>query len=125
MITGTVNADREAVIRLRLTGMNEQTYDFDGVIDTGCTGFLTLPAAIIAAMSFAFAGYQQAEFANGSIEQIEVYNGFIEWDGQQRFIEIACTEAQPLIGMSLLYGYKLTVEAVDGGLVTIERLAHP
>jgi clan AA aspartic protease len=125
MITGIVNADREAVIQLHVTGANGQPYGFEAVIDTGFTSFLTLPAAVIAAMGFAFAGYQQAELANGSIEQVAVYNGFIDWDGQQRFIEIASAETQPLVGMSLLYGYKLTVEAIDGGLVTIEHLANP
>ena len=31
-------------------------------------------------------------------------------------------EAEPLIGMSLLYGFKIQIEAVETGLVTIEAL---
>ena len=109
-------------MRVRVTGTNGQTRELDAVIDTGFTGFLTLPSAEVATLGLAFAGYQYAEFANGAIEQVEVVNGFVDWDGQQRLIEITSAETQPLVGMSLLYGFKLTVEAVDGGLVTIERL---
>lgn len=125
MINGTINADREAIIRLRVVGISGQTYSFDAVIDTGFTGYLTLPLAVIIAMGFAFAGYQNVELANGSIELVEVYNGDVDWDGQQRFVEIDAAETDPLVGMSLLYGYKLTLEALDGGSVLIERLAHP
>ena len=35
MITGTVNASREAEISLRPTGTSGQTQDVNGVIDTG------------------------------------------------------------------------------------------
>jgi hypothetical protein len=31
-------------------------------------------------------------------------------------------ESEPLLGMSLLYGFKLQVEAVERGLVTVEAM---
>jgi hypothetical protein len=30
--------------------------------------------------------------------------------------------AEPLVGMGLLYGFKLQIEAIEGGRVTIEAL---
>ena len=125
MITGVVNANREAVIRLRVYGVGGQEQEFEAVIDTGFTGFLTLPSATIAALGFAFAGRQQVILGDGSVELVDVYTGTVEWDGQQRLIEIDAADTDPLVGMSLIYGYELNVQAVDGGMVTLRRFAAP
>ncbi len=47
MIIGYVNANREAIIKLAVLGENKQNQGIKAVIDTGYTGFLTLPSAII------------------------------------------------------------------------------
>jgi hypothetical protein len=44
------------------------------------------------------------------------------WDGQYREIYIAESETEPLIGMALLYGYRLQVDTIEGGIVKIEEL---
>jgi hypothetical protein len=44
------------------------------------------------------------------------------WDGQYRTIDIAESETEPLLGMAMLYGYRLQVDAVEGGIVKIEVL---
>jgi hypothetical protein len=44
------------------------------------------------------------------------------WDGQYREIYINESETLPLIGMQLLRGYDLRIQAIEGGLVTIEAL---
>ncbi len=60
--------------------------------------------------------------ANGQIKTFDVYAAVILWDGQP--IRIMAEEAatEPLIGMSLLYGYKMTMEMVDGDPITLERI---
>jgi len=35
---------------------------------------------------------------------------------------MAASDADPLVGMGLLYGFKLQIEAIEGGRVTIEAL---
>jgi len=35
---------------------------------------------------------------------------------------VAASDADPLVGMGLLYGFKLQIEAIEGGRVTIEEL---
>jgi predicted aspartyl protease len=42
MITGLVNPDYEAVIRLRIQGPGGHEREIDAVIDTGFNGYLTL-----------------------------------------------------------------------------------
>ena len=46
----------------------------------------------------------------------------ILWDGQYREIDVAESETDPLIGMSLLYKYGLRIDAVEGGIVKVEAL---
>lgn len=50
MITGVVTAEREAVIGLKVQGPSGQTQKIQAVIDTGFTGWLTLPPSLIAAL---------------------------------------------------------------------------
>ena len=42
--------------------------------------------------------------------------------GDEQFKVVAASESEPLLGMSLLYGFKLQVEAVERGTVTIEAM---
>ncbi len=51
-----------------------------------------------------------------------VGNANILWDGQYREIDVAESETDPLIGMSLLYKYGLRIDAVEGGSVRVEAL---
>jgi hypothetical protein len=39
-----------------------------------------------------------------------------------KFIDVVASDAEPLVGMGLLYGFKLQVEAVEGDRVTIEAM---
>ena len=48
MITGVVNANCEATIRLMVHGSNGQEQEIEAIIDTGFTGFLTLYPSLIA-----------------------------------------------------------------------------
>ena len=51
-----------------------------------------------------------------------MYAARIIWDGEYRDIPVNEAQTDPLIGMSLLYGYDLRIQAVEGGSVTIEIL---
>ena len=122
MIYGTVNADREAVLRLQVSGLPGQSKEIEAVVDTGFTGFLTLPFSVIAALGLTRISRGRAILANGTEEVFDIYEAQIDWDGQSRIIEADAAEVEPLIGMSMLYGYELRVRVVDGGTVTIEAL---
>jgi predicted aspartyl protease len=59
---------------------------------------------------------------DGSKVVFEIYKASVIWDGQNQVIDVAASDSDPLVGMSLLYGFKLQIETVEGGLVTIEAL---
>jgi predicted aspartyl protease len=50
MMTGIVNVDLEAVLRLSVRDAAGHSHDVEAVIDTGFNGFLTLPPALVAAL---------------------------------------------------------------------------
>ena len=122
MITGKVNAYREAVITLKVLGSEGREQQIEAVVDTGFTGFLTLPSAFIAALRLPWRRRGRAELADGSATVFDVYEARVLWDGEDRRIAIDSAETEPLIGMSLLYGYALTVQVIDGGSVTIQKV---
>jgi predicted aspartyl protease len=59
---------------------------------------------------------------DGSEVVFEIYKASVIWDGQEQIIDVAASDADPLVGMGLLYGFKLQIEAIEGGCVTIEGL---
>jgi predicted aspartyl protease len=122
VITGTVTPAREAVIRLRVLGTGRRSVEIDAVIDPGYDDALTLPGQIIAALGLRWAGPAQATLADGSTVRLNYYRATVLWDGAPRQILVLDAGGGPLVGMSLLYGSRVTLDVVDGGPVTIEPL---
>jgi clan AA aspartic protease len=122
VITGVVNVNREAIIRLVVYGTTGQTSEIEAVIDTGFTGFLTLPSSLILALGLTWRGQAQALLGDGSLHQFDVYGATVIRDGQMRIVETDAADTMPLIGMGLLYGYDLHIQTVEGGTVTIAAL---
>ena len=122
MIKGTVTSSRQARIRLTVFGAGAQQQDVDALVDTGFNLFLTLPATTIAALALPFALRTQASLADGSLVQLDCYRTTVDWDGQVGAILVVSADGDPLVGMSLLYGSRVTLDVVDGGPVTIEPL---
>lgn len=120
MIHGVVNQSCETTIPLVIINEKKQTKLIDAVIDTGYTGYLSLPSEIIEALDLPWTGVDRGTLGDGSEVTFEVYAATIIWDGQYRTIPVNEAETDPLVGMSLLYGYDLRIRAVEGGKVTIE-----
>lgn len=122
MMQGVVNQSCEATISLVISNTNRQTQLIDAVIDTGYTGFLSLPREIIVTLNLPWTGIDRGTLGDGSEVTFEVYAATIIWNGQYRNIPVNEAETDPLVGMSLLYGYDLQIRAVEGGNVTIKPI---
>ena len=79
MIRGTVTANREPVVRLRVRGPAGAVADVDVVVDTGFTGALVLPAAVVAALGLPWRSGGTAVLADGSTHQTDYYEAELEW----------------------------------------------
>ena len=120
MIEGTVNASYEAIVPLRLHGADGQTLDISAVVDTGYTGYLTLPQPMVAALELPFASFGRAILADDSEVAFDVHYITIAWDGQPREIEADASGSTPLVGMLLLDGHDLSIQIRQGGRVLIQ-----
>jgi clan AA aspartic protease len=122
MITGTVSANREPVIQIHVLGAAGQEVERSAIVDTGFNGWLTLPSDLVAALGLSWKRSGTAILADGSLSYFDVYEAVLIWDGQAINVPADEADSDPLVGMALMRGYKITIEDVDGGAVTIEAL---
>jgi clan AA aspartic protease len=122
MITGQVTADREAEVRLTIRGPHGAELEIDTIVDTGFTGSLTLPLALITTLGLVYQHATPAILADGSIVMCDAFEATVLWEGQGRQVLVHEASGDVLLGMSLLYGSRMTLDIVDGGTVTIEPL---
>ncbi len=122
MMTGQVTANREAVIELEVVGSEQRREKVEAVIDTGFNGYLTLPSDVVSRLKLQLAGNRRATLGDGNTVVLDVYLAKMAWHGHEREVLVLQTEGGPLIGMSLLYGNRVTLTIVNGGDVTIDPL---
>jgi clan AA aspartic protease len=122
MMNGFVNQSCEALIRVAVGHTDAPKQMVEALIDTGFTGFLSLPLTTIESLDLPWIFRDVATLGDGSEVIFEMYRATVIWDGKLQVIDVAASETDPLVGMSLLYGFKLEIEAIEGGIVTIKAL---
>jgi clan AA aspartic protease len=122
MMQGYVNKNYEATILL-IVRNNANLKSINAVIDTGFTGFLSLPNDIITELSLPWSYRDRGTLGDGSEVLFDIYDAVAIWDGKSQEIEVNSAETDPLIGMSMLRGYRLQVDTIEGGLVIITDLS--
>jgi clan AA aspartic protease len=122
MMQGFVNQSCEAIVPVVVGHSKARQQMVQAVIDTGFTGFLSLPLSLIESLELPWIFRDSATLGDGSEVLFDMYRASVIWHGQYQVVDVAASEAEPLVGMSLLYGSKLQVEAVEGGIVTIEAM---
>ena len=71
MMTGTVNGNNEAVLPLRVVGPAGSAV-VAAVIDSGFSGYLTLPTALAAALGLVYVMRGASTLADGSTDDYDV-----------------------------------------------------
>ena len=122
MITGIVNANREATIRFMVLGPQGHQQEMAAIIDTGFTGFLTLPPLLVTTLGLSWLCRPPGMLADGRVEHFDVYVATVIWDGQPCTMEVEAADTEPLVGMSLLEHHSLRIDIRNGGIVTITAL---
>ncbi len=120
MIEGVVNASYDAVIALMLRGPGREARELEAVIDTGYSGFLTLPPDVVAELRLPFVTSAQAILANGAEETFDVHSVTVLWDGRPIVVDAYTSDTIPLVGMRLLDQCDLHVQVRADGRVVIE-----
>jgi clan AA aspartic protease len=96
VIVGSVNKNYEALISLVVRGPRGGLCTIEAVIDTGFSGFLTLPSSIIIQLELIWRGEAQAILGDGRRHQFDVYSATVEWGGRERHVEVDVAETSPV-----------------------------
>jgi clan AA aspartic protease len=80
MISGVVNGNLEATIRLLIRGPGGPEQEIEAVIDTGFNGFLTLSPALVRRLGLPHLGQSRVLLANGREELLDLYEVTLLWD---------------------------------------------
>ena len=120
MIEGFVNTRLEAVVPLSLRGPQGPEREVDAVIDTGYSGFLTLPPSLVAELELPYVLSSRATLADDTEVGFNVYSVTALWDSRPRRIEADAVGSTPLVGMALLDNHDLSIQIREGGRVVIQ-----
>jgi clan AA aspartic protease len=118
---GKVHAT-DARIELKVRGANGRQTQVEAVIDTGFSGWLTLPKAMIHWLSLEWMSPGHAQLGDGRIAVFDVYEVAVVWHRRVLRIFVDESPSTPLIGMSLLKGSELKMQVCLGGKVSIRPL---
>lgn len=121
MITGSVFG-RQATISLSVFDASGREIEVEAVVDTGFTGYLSLPPNLIVALSMPFSHQMLSRLGDGSTRLLDVHNGTVLWDEEEVDVNMLAGGDEILVGTSLMDGFDLQIQFADGGLVTLERM---
>ncbi|MFN6567099.1 clan AA aspartic protease [Dendronalium sp. ChiSLP03b] len=96
--------------------------EIECVIDTGFEGFLTLPPSLITELGLPYLININANLANNSNVETDVYLATIVWNGVERNIAGLAIGRRPLIGTALLEDYHLSIDFCEGGTVLVDEI---
>jgi predicted aspartyl protease len=122
VVTGQVTAELEAKLTLRIRSETRTEITLSTIVDTGFSGFLTLPSAIIIGLQMQRQGFTHIRLGNGQHIGVNLYEGQVWWNDGWRPITIQESEGDPLLGMELLRNHDLFVKVIVGGEVTVEDM---
>ena len=122
MISGRVDALRQARVQLEVQRSDERFETIDTVIDTGFDGHLTLPPDVIGGLSLEIDMPADVVLATGLRERVNTWRAYVLWHDRLRSVLVLEASGAPLLGMELLEDSQLTLQARINGDVLIERL---
>lgn len=100
-LSGSVNARREPVARLRVRGPSGAECDVDAVVDTGYSGALALPAVLCMTLGLPRRAGVTTILADGSSRRVDSYAAEVGWAGGWRPVAASAVGDEVLIGMGL------------------------
>ena len=122
MIKGRVDGNQQALVTLDIIDGEGSIQSIEAILDTGFTGYLTLPTDSIQRLGIPSVGQRTFELANGELFEFEAFLAAVTWHGRLRDVLVLKSDSAPLLGMTLLWGSRVTVDAFFDGEVKIEEL---
>lgn len=124
MISGWINEHREIVFIVQVSNSANRalTTLVEAVLDTGLSEELVLTPDIVSTLGLTPQGEMPLILADGEEQIFDFYMASISWHGRERIVAVVEMPSERLIGMNLLWGSRLIVDAAVGGEAIIEPL---
>ena len=119
MITGKVTTNLETIIELEIIG-SSHSETIECIVDTGFSGYLALPSDLIYRLKLPKVDDQEVILADGTTAAMEKFLVKVKWHEEQRSVSALRTDGDPISGMFLLLGSRITIDVVENGDVKID-----
>lgn len=124
-MTGQVTSERRILMRLMVSGRGNVGVQMTAMLDTGFSGALTLPPALVTLLDLPLQTTMPVTLANGVRVALRIFEADVLWDGQHRAVLVHKSDNVPRVGLGLLYGSRVCVDILDGGELRVEPIAVP
>jgi clan AA aspartic protease len=122
VISGVVTPDLEPSLELPVIDPEGGRHLVGALVNTGFTGWLTLPPSLIQAMGLSWHEVGRVVVADGRSVLVDLFDATIEWDGEEMPIKVHEMDAFPSVGLNLLRGFELHFPAKIGATFSISRV---
>ena len=122
MLTGRVRRNLQAWLSLEILDGDGQPQAVEVALDTGFEGNLALRPHTVRQLGLTPDGYRYVELANGGVDRLRLYFATVLWDGRPLVVDVIESGSDPLVGMALLEGCRVTVDVIEGGAVVVDAI---
>ena len=121
MTRGVLSDRLETMVVVEISNGDGAFQPVEALLDTGFSESLILPPDEVARPGLKYVNRIPMNLAGGQHIEASVHRGFVKWFGRTKTIYVIAAEGQPLLGMTLLAGCKITIHARPGGEALIEE----
>ncbi len=121
MISGRVSAGLDPLVNIEFGNGTGSFQSLQVVVDTGFSGELALPSELIQSLGLDYIDDVSVALADRQERPVRAYDGVVFWQGRSRDVMVLDMGSEPLLGMALLLGSRLTVSCRPNGAVAIEE----
>jgi len=122
MISGKVSLGLVPNLDIQVLDSLSRAISIQTSIDTGFNGELTLTSTQIAQLGLIRTGDVIVQLADGSFSKHKYYSAQVSWAGTIGDVQVILVESTPLVGLRLLSGYRLIIDVIGGGAVSVEPI---
>jgi len=117
---GSVTLGLQPVLPLAVFAPDGTEVEITALVDTGFSGYLVLSPETIETMSLIYDRKEEYTVGNNEDVQFDLYTGAkVRWHGHEKEIVVMAVEGEAVLGMELLRGSRLFVEAKPNGRVQV------
>ena len=121
MIRGRFNQRLEPIVNVSILDEHDLAHSFEFILDTGFSGYVTLPSDAIDRLGLHFSGQRAVAMADGFAHNVDVFTARVLSYENWRPVFVIRLDSFPLLGMRCLLGGRLSMNVYAGGRVVVEE----